>query len=86
MLYVLESTDNAAIRIFLFLTQLFLAIQTIYLKLYFENMLVKPSFYAISLHKQRAILFAMVKRRIRYYVLNLNSLQVNYVRKATPVT
>ena len=43
--YAWELPDNATIRIFMFLTHLFLAIKTIYLNwLYFENTLVKPSF------------------------------------------
>jgi hypothetical protein len=50
--------DNAAIRIFMFLTQLFLAIKTAYLKLYFENILLKTivfTLFRFKLHKQCAI-------------------------------
>jgi hypothetical protein len=39
VLYAWRLPDNAVIRIFTFLS-----IKSIYLKLYFENMLVKPSF------------------------------------------
>jgi hypothetical protein len=44
VLYAWGLPDNAVIRIFTFLAHLFLSIKSIYLKLYFENMLVKPSF------------------------------------------
>jgi hypothetical protein len=44
LLYAWGLPNNAAIRIFIFLTHLFLSIKSIYLKLYFENTLVKPSF------------------------------------------
>jgi hypothetical protein len=57
VLYSWELLDNVAIRILIFLAHLFLSIKSIYLKLYFENMLVKPKQCAISL--RNFVLFAV---------------------------